>query len=121
MKKRINKSIVVGKMAYERYRLIETKDGVIRQGMGISGKVEAILVHITGGLCVRFVTDSTYNIVPIEWVTSNETLSKIDISVVESYVIRLRQPRHALCKSRLTLIKKSDSRRRKRKVSKLYY
>lgn len=110
MEKQFKKHIgnpIVGKMAYERYRLIETKDGIIRQGMGLSGKVEAILVHVTGGICVKFLSNSEYCVVPIEWITTDENMSKVDIDVFESNKIITKQTQHVMCKSKIKVNKKA--------------
>ena len=74
MGKKNESPVIVGRIAYERYRVIETENGIIRQGMGLSGKIEAIIVHITGGIHVRFSTDVAANTVPIEWVTTDEKI-----------------------------------------------
>lgn len=106
IKKHIGYPIIVGRMAYERYRLIETKDGIIRQGMGLSGKIEAILVHVTGGICVKFLSNSEYCTVPIEWVTTDENMSKVDIDIFESNRIMTKQTQHVLCNSKIRVNKR---------------
>jgi len=109
MGKKNESPVIVGRIAYERYRVIETENGIIRQGMGLSGKIEAIIVHITGGIHVRFSTDVAANTVPIEWVTTDEKMSKIDITMLESIKILSRQTKHVLCNSKIRVNRKMFS------------
>lgn len=76
--------IKVGDYAFERYRMVYNKDGnKIKQGMGLRGIVENILIHkFTKEKIVEFRNRGQYRFCQLKWVTTNEDLADKVIGLI---------------------------------------